>query len=277
MYKFLTNKATDLIVLAAYDTDKNQWENKNQDNDSKEYNLVKDNWYRVRILTVNPEAEPEIITIPPECDAHAISHDGVYRFNPPKQREEQYYLTGASRVDVAVKCSSEGDFWVTATEGWTRRRRLQVTTGPTATGWSDGEGDWDGDQPLAVLRVRAGTGTVNDNGPFIGQNGTWPSSRPDYLVDIRAGTPDNYFSIEMDNASVNDKEYNERCPLKDNEPGPPKDFDYDTLQEWHHLTVDRHPAHVHIWHQQIVSNCGPGHVSVFHKSCIHILTIFIQP
>jgi FtsP/CotA-like multicopper oxidase with cupredoxin domain len=258
VYNFLTNKETDLIILGAYDTDKNQWMNKNQDNDSLIYNLVEHVWYRLRILTVNPEAEPEIITIPPECDAHAISHDGVYRFNPPKHREDKYYLTGASRVDVAIKCSSVGTFVVTATEGWSRRRRLQVSTGPTATGWADGFGDWDGDQPLAVLQVTAGTGTESKHGPFIDNKlevGTWPSWRPDYLLDLRQDTPENYFSIEMDNASVNDLEYNEQCPLKDSG----QDFDYDTLQEWNHLTVDRHPAHVHIWHQQILSNCGPGH------------------
>ena len=272
VYDFLTDKTRDLVILAAFDTEKNEWCNKNQDGNSVEYNLIKDVWYRLRILTVNPEAEPEIVTIPPECDAHAISHDGVYRFNPPKHREERYFLTGASRVDVAIICRSVGTWSVTNTEGWTRRRRLQRnkklrTTLPTT--WSDGSG-WEGQQVIANLVVAEGDETEPKTGPFVAGGGTWESWRPDYLQDLRAvprDQIDNRWSIKMDNSAVNDLEYNDQCPLKDQvDQTNPSDFESETLQEWTHLTVNRHPAHVHIWHQQILSDCGPGHVSVIHKS-----------
>ena len=278
MYEFLTDKDRDLVILAAFDTENNQWINKNQDGNSVIYNLVKDVWYRLRILTVNPEAEPEIVFIPPECDAHAISHDGVYRFNPPKHREERYFLTGASRVDVAIKCSSVGTWYVSNSEGWSRRRRLQGTTLPTT--WSDGSG-WEGEQVIAALVVSNGNGTEPTTGPFtdsIAGVGTWASWRPDYLQDLTGllkSEIDNKWTIEMDNAAVNDLEYNDQCPLKDRVgQKTPSDFDSETIQQWTHLTVDRHPAHVHIWHQQILKNCGPGHVSVFYKSYIHILYKF---
>ena len=272
MYDFLTDKTRDLVILAAFDTEKNQWCNKNQDGNSVEYNLIKDVWYRLRILTVNPEAEPEIVSIPPECDAHAISHDGVYRFNPPKHREVRYFLTGASRADVAIICRSVGNWSVTNTGGWTPRRRLGRTkklrtTLPTT--WSDGSG-WEGQQVIANLVVSEGDGTEPKTGPFVAETGTWLSWRPDYLLDLRAVPReeiDNRWSIKMDNSAVNDLEYNDQCPLKDQvDQTNPSDFESETLQEWTHLTVNRHPAHVHIWHQQILSNCGPGHVSVIHKS-----------
>ena len=293
MYDFLTDKTRDLVILAAFDTEKNQWCNKNQDGNSVEYNLIKDVWYRLRILTVNPEAEPEIVSIPPECDAHAISHDGVYRFNPPKHREVRYFLTGASRADVAIICRSVGNWSVTNTEGWTRRRRLGRTkklrtTLPTSSSsssssslvsstakvsssstWSDGSG-WEGQQVIANLVVSEGDGTEPKTGPYVAGGGSWQSWRPDYLLDLRAVPReeiDNRWSIKMDNSAVNDLEYNHQCPLKDQvDQTNPSDFESETLQEWTHLTVNRHPAHVHIWHQQILSNCGPGHVSVIHKS-----------
>ena len=263
MYNFLTNEDQDLVILAVYDSENGEWVNKNQDNNSREYNIKEDVWYRLRTLTVDADATPEIVTIPPECEAHAIAYDGVFVFHPPKQQEGRYFLNGASRLDVAIKCNRVGKSYITITDGYARRRRLQG--GPPQ----------DGSHVIAALRVSERDGNEPTYGPFSESGTSWDSYRPDYLKDLRNEPVDNLFKLSFGSNHANGLEYDEQCPLKDNV-GDPKgvDFAYNTVQEWILPTIRAHPTHTHVWHKQVQANCGEEHVSVCRKSCIHILDNF---
>ena len=100
---FLRNPENELMLMAVRKG--GAWQNLNHDGISN-YTLVAGQWYRLRIITINPDAEPETLRFPFECTVRALAHDGVYRFTPPKAAASDYYLTGASRVDVAIKCDT---------------------------------------------------------------------------------------------------------------------------------------------------------------------------
>jgi hypothetical protein len=38
-----------------------------------------------------------------------------------------------------------------------------------------------------------------------------------------------------------------------------QNFEFESVQEWIHTSVQTHPAHVHVYHQQVISGCGEGH------------------
>jgi hypothetical protein len=210
----------------------------------------------MRILTLNPEAEPETLEISPGCMVHALAHDGSYRFEPPKAHQGRYFMTGASRIDVAIRCFA-GMYNVTITEGWNPLNgTLSSVDDSVVTTW-DGI-SWVGSQTVATLNVVDGEfGGSSNSGPFLNNNGdTWASYRPAYLQDLRSVTPDNNWELGMDNITINFIPYDEFCPLKDDEG---QDFQYGTVQEWTHLMANTHPLHIHMFHQQVVTNCGAGH------------------
>lgn len=194
VYEFLTNQDHQLYLLAAFDEDSSVWVNANQEG-TNAYDLVAGKWYRMRIMTASAGGEPEIVTVSPDCDAYALAHDGVYRFEPPKAREEQYWLNGASRIDLALKCDSAGEYGITITDGF---------WGRNASAW-DGVG-WEGAQVIAVLNVVAGD--ASGPGPFLPGGEPWVSYRPNYLQN-NIGDPDNRFVAEVSNNRMNDQRYNE--------------------------------------------------------------------
>jgi FtsP/CotA-like multicopper oxidase with cupredoxin domain len=258
VYDFLTDLDRELFILAAFSGGK--WINSNQDmNDtSMEYNIKVDIWYRLRILAVSPDAKPETVIFPPECDAYALAYDGVYIFNPPRARLDAYKMTGASRLDVALKCTVVGIFQVANTDGWSP----SLPGGVIA--WH-GQG-WEGLPSIATLVVSDVDSSSNNTsttwiktGPFLSDGLAWKSYRPNHLRDLRNVTVvDNTWSIDMGQyGKLNGLPYNIDCPLKDSNG---QNFKFESVQEWIHTSVQMHPAHVHVYHQQVIgSGCGEGH------------------
>ena len=168
-------------------------------------------------------------------------------------------MTGASRIDVAIRCFA-GVYNVTITEGWNPLNgTLSVQSGVDGSVVTTWDGiSWVGSQTVATLNVVDGEfGGSSNSGPFLNNNGdTWASYRPAYLQDLRSVTPDNNWELGMDNATINFIAYDEFCPLKDDNG---TDFQYGAVQEWTHLMANTHPLHIHMFHQQVVTNCGAGH------------------
>jgi FtsP/CotA-like multicopper oxidase with cupredoxin domain len=255
IYDFLTDLDRELLILAAISGGK--WINSNPDmkSTSMEYKIKVGIWYRLRILTVNPDAGPETAIFPPECDAYALAYDGVYLFNPPRARLETYKMTGASRLDVALKCAAAGTFEIANTDGWSTS-----TLGDIATNGQD----WEGLPSIATLLVsdvgsskNATSSSSISTGPFLSDGLAWKSYRPHYLRDLKNVVVDNTWSIDMGQyGELNGLPYNSECPLKDSNG---RNFEYESVQEWIHTSYQMHPAHVHVYHQQVIGGCGVGH------------------
>ena len=261
VYDFLTDSTRELFLLAAFDIHERKWLNKNQDGNSKTYNLIAGVWYRMKIATINANAEPESIDIPSGCHSYALAYDGVYKFEPPREKIERYYLTGASRMDIALKCDIIGIFNITISAGWLSEEQREDdpwsdggssgSDNIDSSSWSDGGGS-PGSQSIAKLIVSTGTVPNGNTGPFLNLNGgIWKSYRPNYLKDLRTATVQNTWDIDIGIEDINGKEYDEQCSLKD--------FEYGAVQEWLLKSVSQHPVHVHMYHQQVVSDCGAGH------------------
>ena len=247
---FLRNPENELMLMAVRKG--GAWQNLNHDGISN-YTLVAGQWYRLRIITINPDAEPETLRFPFECTVRALAHDGVYRFTPPKAAASDYYLTGASRVDVAIKCDT-----VT-----TVPLELQLDFGwDTTYSCSGRNGYWGGEcwsnPGPSVASISVVTGTPNNETPLLSETvqGQWKSWRPFYLRDVLTESTQNTFTVDISSRDINNLEYDENCPLKDGN----SDFQANTVQEWTLKDIDRHPFHLHLYHQQIANTqCGPGH------------------
>ncbi len=205
-------------------------------------NLVAGEWYRLRILAVDPLALPASLTIgsSSSCEVRAAAYDGVWRSSVPHPTSTNAYtVTGATRLDVAVRCAA-GDHDVLY-GGTTASSRVAVLAAAEGT-------------------VTAATPFVVDNDGSSSSSSTatsstaWAPRRPSYLQDLRsaaltAGT----FAVSMTTSQVNRVGYSEATPLAS--------LAFDAVQQWSLTTTNAHPFHLHVYHMQVVSpgGCGPAH------------------
>ena len=162
-----------------------------------------------------------ILKLPSGCTAHAAAYDGVWRFQVPKMTSSnEHTMSGASRLDVAIKCSSGGDV--------TFNRKV-----------------------VATLNVA--DGTPSSANPFTsdssGNGSSWPSARPNYLRDLSQETEWETYDIAMTASQLNGVTYSSTTPLLTRA--------YGTLQEWTIKSSQSHPYHLHVYHIQVkVGGCG---------------------
>lgn len=193
-------------------------------------NMIKDEWYRLRVAAVDPNGRSSTLTLPSSCDIHAVAYDGVWRFNAPQTTvSTSFDLTGSSRLDVAIKCTQEGTF------------NINFGTGSST-----------------VAQLVVGSGTVTAATPFTSSGGTWQPGRPNYLRDVSTEDVDETYSIQMTAAQINGASYYMGVPAL-------RSFDYGTLQQWTISSSGAHPFHLHVYHMQIV-DCGNYEVGEYYDT-----------
>jgi len=197
--------------------------------------LVKDSWYRLRMLMVGIGSHRSEIKVEFEpqddCEIHTLANDGIFRFQVPNPvHQTEFVLSPSSRVDVAIRCSGTANILVD-----TDVVAKIITTDTSTT------------PPLA--------GTPFEDGGAA----SWPSARLDYtrqLLDLAASEVST-MKIRVDETSINGVNEARHKPLC-NDDG--KDFAYGSVQEWKLEGTATHPFHVHIHPLQVVSHgCGPHH------------------
>eukprot|EP00565_Helicotheca_tamesis_P007309 CAMPEP_0185724108 /NCGR_PEP_ID=MMETSP1171-20130828/690_1 /TAXON_ID=374046 /ORGANISM="Helicotheca tamensis, Strain CCMP826" /LENGTH=570 /DNA_ID=CAMNT_0028391891 /DNA_START=154 /DNA_END=1866 /DNA_ORIENTATION=+ len=194
----------------------------------EQYDFNVDEWYRLRILIVNLDdhSSSRTISFGDECEAHAIAHDGMFRFQVPAAASQTTFSIGdASRLDVAIRCSSDSTISIY-------------------------------DEVVASIKTSSGN-TNSLPSPFTSSGEAWSSTRPGYLVDLRDVEADGAFSIKLDETNINEVQYSLEKPLC----AGGTDFKFDTIQEWT-LSLAYHPFHLHIYPMQVVSQngeCGENH------------------
>ncbi len=181
-------------------------------------------WQHWRVLIADPDARMKDVEFGPECEVMLLARDGVWRTEAPLALPENAIeLTGASRADLAVRCSADSV--------------LTVDRNVVANIYADSE-----------LPADLVVGPYSDGA----EGGTWSADRPSYLKDLRSETtgiiPDYTDSISVGAQQVYGKAYDEETPIFDLLPG---------VQEWS-ISATNHPFHLHVYHQQVQGVCDNG-------------------
>ena len=168
-------------------------------------------WQHWRVLLADRNAMEKDVEVGPNCEVALLARDGVWRTTAPKAiGSNTVNLTGASRADLAVRCSA--DSWI------------KVANNTVATIYADGAGDTTA-HPYAADGVS-----------------TWSATRPDYLRDLTNVSSVNQESVSMGARTVNGTKYDNDVPNISLVP--------DQVQEWSLSGARRHPFHLHVYHMQ---------------------------
>ncbi len=174
-------------------------------------------WEHWRVLLADRDARTKDVIIGANCEAKLLARDGVWRSNAPKDLPTNTVnLTGASRADLAVRCSANSDIKV----GNTRVASIVVA------GVSD-----PAPHPYAADGVS-----------------TWSAVRPNYLRDLRSVSRVNTEKVSMGARTVNGSKWDINTPTFT--------LNADAVQEWSIKGAVNHPFHLHVYHFQALSGCG---------------------
>jgi FtsP/CotA-like multicopper oxidase with cupredoxin domain len=181
-------------------------------------------WQNFRVLLADRDARLKTLSVGDQCEVALMARDGVWRTEVPKELPtNSIELTGASRADLAVRCTSDSTISVGGTVV------ANVVVGASG---NTGVGPYDGADP------------TGDTGKVY-----WEPSRPDYLRDLR-GAPGtiNAESINMGARTVNGSKFDAAVSTFD--------ISADAIQEWNIKGARNHPFHLHVYHVQMQSTCG---------------------
>jgi FtsP/CotA-like multicopper oxidase with cupredoxin domain len=175
-------------------------------------------WQHWRTLIADRDAREKTITVGANCEVALMARDGVWRTTVPKPLPtNSVTMTGASRADLAVRCSGDSTISIAG----------QVVANVFA----------DNSLPASDAHPYAADGTS-----------TWDSIRPDYLRDLRGETPGNFETVSMGARTINGSKFDANVPTFT--------LPADSLQEWTVKGATQHPFHLHIYHMQMLTDCS---------------------
>merc|ERR1712176_589340 len=120
------------------------------------FEVFEGEWYRLRVVTLFTGKDKRFdLDLDSSCDAHPVAYDGVWCRNVPGDRATTYSLTVASRIDLAIRCSTTGTF--------------NIKYAGSA---------------VATLVVSSGNSSTPNATPFTSTGGTWQPLRPNYPRDL---------------------------------------------------------------------------------------------
>lgn len=186
-------------------------------------------WQNWRMLVADQDSRLVDLEIGEGCEVALMARDGVWRTQVPKEiADNKLTLTGASRADLAVKCTSDS----TISVGGVQVANVIVDDSPTNS--SVHPYAEDGSSP-------------------------WAAIRPDYLQYLResAGVvPADSENIRMGARSVLGRKFD---PHEAN-----LTKEANGVQEWSLNGATNHPFHLHIYHVQVQEDCGPYEAGEFY-------------
>ncbi len=136
-------------------------------------------WQHWRVLLADADSRPKDVAINGQCEMQLMARDGVWRTEAPRAiANNTINLTGASRADIAVRCSGDAT--------------ISVANAVVANVFADGAGN---------------------TGPSPYDNGQpWEANRPDYLRDLRDEVPDNTETVRMGARTINGSKFDHDIP-----------------------------------------------------------------
>jgi hypothetical protein len=182
--------------------------------------LPANEWQHWRVLLAASDATPRVLAVGAGCEVALLARDGVWRTVAPKILPTgAVELTGASRADLAVRCSADSTVLVNG-------------------------------ETVAVVYADATTPPNTSVGPWSsGASGTtWSARRPPYLRDLRAVPSVESRTVSMGARTINGSKFNMDVPTFTINAG--------AVQEWLVKGAGAHPYHQHVYHFQIRGSCG---------------------
>jgi FtsP/CotA-like multicopper oxidase with cupredoxin domain len=176
-------------------------------------------WQHWRVLLADRDAMSKTLSVGAGCEVALLARDGVWRTQAPKPiPTNALELTGASRADLAVRCSADSTISVNGT---------------------------------VVARVYADA-TLPANlavGPYSGgSTGTsWSARRPAYLRDLRGVTSFEQRAVSMGARTINGSKFDMNVPTFS--------IAAASVQQWN-IKAGAHPFHLHAYHFQMNGACG---------------------
>lgn len=185
-------------------------------------------WQHWRMLVADEDARLRDLQFGAGCEVKLMARDGIWRTQVPGNiAANTLSLTGASRADVAVRCSSDS----TLTVGGTQVANIYV----------------DGTPDTTVSPYAAATGTS-----------TWSAVRPWYLRELRGQPITGSETINMGARAINGTKFDMDVPNLTHAA--------DGVQEWTLKGATNHPFHLHEYPVQVQSACGPYEAGEFYDT-----------
>ena len=191
-------------------------------------------WQHWRVLVADPDADTWDLNIGSQCEVALMARDGVWRLAgiPKNLPTNSIVMNGASRSDLAVRCSADSEIRIDNT--------VVATIGVSGTG--DG-------------------GLAN---PYAADGGLWYANRPEYLRDMRDSNPDNNVlsinaeTVNMGARTINGNKFDAAVPTFD--------LSATDTQEWTIKGAKMHPFHLHVYHMQAQADCGDYEAGEFYDT-----------
>lgn len=189
--------------------------------------LPPDTWQHWRMLVADQDSRLVDLEFGAGCELALMARDGVWRSQVPGSvTGNTLTLTGASRADLAVRCSSDS----TVSVGGTQVANIYV----------------DGTPDMTVHPYDA-DGTS-----------TWSAVRPAYLRDLRGLPITGSETIRMGARTILGRKFDADIPNLTHAA--------DGIQEWSLNGATNHPFHLHIYHVQVQNDCGPYEAGEFYDT-----------
>jgi FtsP/CotA-like multicopper oxidase with cupredoxin domain len=174
-------------------------------------------WQHWRVLLADRVATEKTLGVGVNCEVALLARDGVWRTSAPSiLGNRSLSLTGASRADLAVRCTNDSVITING-------------------------------NPIANILSGAGNTVV---GPWSnGASGTtWSAIRPDYLRDLRGASGVHNETIRMGARTVNGSKFDLDVPNLT--------LPATQVQNWSVTGNNAHPFHLHVYHMQAQADCG---------------------
>jgi FtsP/CotA-like multicopper oxidase with cupredoxin domain len=177
-------------------------------------------WEHWRVLLADPDAMPKSLSVGAGCEVALLARDGVWRTEAPMPiPTNSLDLTGASRADLAVRCSADSN--------------ISVNGAVVANVFAD-----------ATLTPNLLVGPYSN-----GSTGTtWSAVRPPSLRDLRGVTSFEQRTVNMGARTINGSKFNMTVPTFSIPVG--------AVQQWTIKGANMHPFHLHAYHFQMNGTCG---------------------
>ncbi len=176
-------------------------------------------WQHWRVLLADADAMPKTLAVGAGCEVALLARDGVWRTVAPKALTTgSIELTGASRADLAVRCTADSQITVAG-------------------------------RVVANVYADPGLPSNLNAGPYSdGAAGTtWSAWRPSYLRDLRSVTSVEQRTVSMGARTINGSKFDMNTPTFTILTG--------SVQDWT-IKAGAHPFHLHAYHFQMNGACG---------------------
>ncbi len=183
--------------------------------------MPNNSWQHWRVLLADRDAKDKVVSVGEQCEPALMARDGVWRTEVPKPLPTRSLsLTGASRADLAVRCTGDS----TISVGSTTVANVVVDD--------------------ALAQDTASHPWAED------MESTWSAFRPDYLQDLRAIplNQTNRETVNMGARTINGSKFDHHVPTFV--------LGTDKVQDWTLKGARNHPFHLHVYHVQVQGDCG---------------------